>query len=122
MEPVVVGIAAAFALMGVFALAWPGRVVAFVGTTALTVDGRNEVRAVYGGFGLTIATALLWGMLSPRLAPGVFFATGLALWGMAAGRAISVVIERSAGFYPWLFFAIELAGGGALLLAGLRSP
>ena len=122
MEPVVGGVAAAFALMGSFALVWPERVVAFFGTTALSVDGRNEVRAVYGGFGLAMAAALLWGLLSPHLAPGVFFAAGLALWGMAAGRVISVLIERSAGFYPWLFFGIELVGGGALLLAGLRAP
>jgi hypothetical protein len=115
-------IAALFAAMGIFALLWPARIMAFFGTSELTLAGRNEVRAVYGGFGLAAAAALTWGLLSPRLAPGIFFALGLALWGMAAGRGISVLIDKKADPLLWLFFAAELAMGGVLILANLRSP
>jgi hypothetical protein len=108
--------------MGVFALAWPGRVMAIFGNTELTLAGRNEVRAVYGGFGLAAASALAWGLLSPRLGPGIFFALGLSLWGMAAGRAISVLIDKKADPLLWLFFASELVMGGILIFANLRSP
>ena len=115
-------IAALFAGMGVFALVWPGRVMAIFGNNELTLAGRNEVRAVYGGFGLAAASALAWGLLSPRLGPGIFFALGLSLWGMAAGRAISVLIDKKADPLPWLFFASELVMGGILIFANLRSP
>ena len=115
-------VAALFAGMGVFALAWPGRVMAIFGNTELTLAGRNEVRAVYGGFGLAAASALAWGLLSPRLGPGIFFALGLSLWGMAAGRAISVLIDKKADPLLWLFFASELVMGGILIFANLRSP
>jgi hypothetical protein len=122
MQAAVGVVAALFAGMGVFALAWPGRVMAIFGNTELTLAGRNEVRAVYGGFGLAAASVLVWGLLSPRLAPGIFFAMGLALWGMAAGRAISVLIDKKADAMLWLFFASELAMGGILIFANLRSP
>lgn len=114
-------IAAAFAAMGVFALVWPARVTALVGTPELTLAGRNEVRAVYGGFGLAAASALAWGLLSPRLGPGIFFAMGLAVWGMAAGRVISVLVDKKSEPLPWLYFAVELVAGAILVFANLTS-
>lgn len=113
-------VAVLFAAMGVFALTWPARVVALFGAEEPTLAGRNEVRAVYGGFGLAAASALVWGLLSPRLAPGIFFALGMALWGMAAGRVLSVLIDRKSDLLPWLFFAVELAAGGLLVFTSLR--
>ena len=121
MEGAVGVIAALFAAMGIFALAFPNRVVAIFGTPELTLAGRNEVRAVYGGFGLAAASALAWGLLSPRLAPGIFFALGVALWGMAAGRILSILIDRRADPMPWLFLAAEVVMGALLILANLRA-
>ena len=121
MEATVGIVAALFALMGGLALAWPGRIVALFGISELTADGRNEVRAVYGGLGLAAALALVWGLVNPRLAPGIFYTMGLLLWGMAAGRVISLLIERRAGFFPYLFLGVELVGGGALLWASIRA-
>jgi hypothetical protein len=114
-------IAALFAGMGVFALVWPARLLGLFGTPELTLAGRNEVRAVYGGFGLAAASALLWALLSPRLAPGIYFALGLALWGMAAGRILSALIDKKSEPLSWLIFAVELVAGGVLILANLRS-
>lgn len=114
-------IAALFAAMGVFALVWPARISALVGTPELTLAGRNEVRAVYGGFGLAVASALVWGLVSPRLGPGIFFALGLAVWGMAAGRVISVLVDKKSELLPWIFFAVELVAGAVLIFANIRS-
>ena len=113
---IVVAVALFFAGMGGFALAWPERVVALFGTPALTADGRNEVRAVYGGYGLAVAGILVVTLREPSWAPGALLAVSVSLFGMAGGRLVSRAAEGSAGRYPWLFFGIELALSAALLL------
>jgi hypothetical protein len=111
-----------FFLMGITALWKPEQVVAYFGTTSLTRDGRNEVRAVYGGFGVAVAV-LLWSTLwVPALRSGVLVAIAVSLGGMASGRFASALADGSPGLYPWLFCAVELALAAALLVAlGLSS-
>lgn len=111
-------VAAFFAGMGLVALLQPERVLAFFGTRHLTRDGRNEVRAVYGGFGIAIAILLL-GTLSffASLRDGILFAVAVALLGMAAGRLISAAIDGNPGRYVWIFFGIELLLAGMLFRA-----
>ena len=111
----VVGVALFFALMGAYALVHPEQVVAVFGTRGLTVDGRNEIRAVYGGFGVAVAAALWVSLRAPAWAPGVLFAVALALLGMAGGRLVSLAVDRGLGGYPALFGATELVLGGSLL-------
>lgn len=113
----VVGVAVFFALMGLVALATPDRVLAFFGTRALTRDTRNEVRAVYGGFGLAIAGALCATFFLPSLRDGTLMTVTLALLGMAGGRLVAVVVDGSPGVFPWLFFGVEIALAAALLAA-----
>ncbi len=110
-----------FAGMGLFALAWPERVVGFFGTPGLTVDGRNEVRAVYGGFGAAVAALLLWSLAEPPLARGIHVAVGIALLGMAFGRVVSCAVDGGAGRHPWLFLAVEIALAACLLGAAARA-
>ncbi len=110
-----------FATMGAFALVWPERVVAFFGTAGLTVDGRNEVRAVYGGFGIAVGGVLVAALRAPGWGPGAFLAISVALFGMAAGRIVSLAADGDAGRYPWLYFGVELMLGAALLLAFSRA-
>ena len=110
-------IAAAFAAMGLVALARPERIVAYFGTRELSRDGRNEVRAVYGGFGLAIAGLLGAAQMHAALRPGALLAVAVTLLGMAAGRVVSTLIDGAPGRWPWIFMAVELAGGCALLLA-----
>lgn len=111
-------VAAFFAGMGLVALLQPERVLAFFGTSRLTRDGRNEVRAVYGGFGLAVAVLLL-GTLSflATLRDGILVSIAAALLGMAAGRLISIAIDGNPGRYPWLFFMVELVLAAMLLRA-----
>lgn len=115
-------IAIGFLLMALVAFASPATVVAYFGVTDLTIDGRNEVRAVYGGFGLVVAGLVAVAPYWPRFGPGILLTVAGALLGMALGRGISRGVDGGAGFYPWLFFCIEVAGGGALIAALMALP
>lgn len=114
----IVLVAAFFAGMGLVALAWPTRVLAFFGTPELTRDGRNEVRAVYGGFGLAVAGLLLASIRLPEIRSGILVTIAVALLGMAGGRLISTLTDGAPGFYPWLFFGVEIVLA-TLLIASL---
>lgn len=122
MEIVTGVVAVGFLLMALIAFASPATVVAYFGMTELSIDGRNEVRAVYGGFGLVIAGLVAVAPYWPRFGPGILLAVAGSLFGMALGRAISRAVDGGAGFYPWLFFIIELAAGGALVAALMAMP
>jgi len=108
--------------MALVAFASPATVVAYFGIAELSVDGRNEVRAVYGGFGLVVAGLVAVAPYWPRFGPGILLTIALSLFGMALGRVISRTVDGGAGFYPWLFFVIEVAGGGALIAALMMMP
>ena len=110
-----------FAAMGAAALVRPPVVWAPFGVEPTTPASRNEVRAVYGGFGLALAVLLV---LADRSAEGfrdgVLVAVAVALAGMAAGRVIGFVVEPSgARGFPLLFGAIEVLLALALLEAAL---
>lgn len=113
----VAAVAAFFFAMGAVALVRPEQVVVYFGTSTLTRDGRNEVRAVYGGFGIAVALLLLATLWLPQIRAGILVAVGVALLGMAVGRLVSAAIDGSPGFVPWLFCGVELALSGALVLA-----
>ena len=106
-----------FVLMGGSALARPDFIVGFFGAKAETADFRNEIRAVYGRFGVFLGALLL---LSDHLfgaqSEGIFVACSVALFGMAAGRLVSFVFERT-GMWPVFFFFVELSGGALLYSA-----
>ena len=114
-------VAVFFAGMGLVALARPERITATFGSPSLTADGRNEVRAVYGGFGLAVAAMLALGSSTP-LGDGIYVAVGIALLGMACGRLAAALVERPAGFYPcWFYCALE-AGMAGILMAAVAVP
>lgn len=112
---VVITVALGFALMGAAALARPALIVGHFGIDTLTAEFRNEVRAVYGGFGLAVAGMLLVSLVQTTHATGMQVAVAVSLLGMAAGRLISWSIERT-GCWPWVFGAIEVLAGGSLWL------
>jgi hypothetical protein len=112
----VLAVAAFFLGMGALALLRPEQIVRFFGTTSLTRDGRNEVRAVYGGFGMSIACLLAAAPWLPGLQKGVLLSVGVALAGMALGRFVSIGVEGGAGTYPWLFLCVEGALAAVLFL------
>lgn len=107
----VVGLA--LAAMGLGALWRPALVWRPFGGTAATADLRNEVRAVYGGFGVAVGGLLMLSAGCPTLTAGVHAALAVALLGMAAGRLVGFAVER-AGAWPWCFAALEAVAGAAL--------
>jgi hypothetical protein len=111
-------VATFFVLMGLVALAVPERVSSTFGIPTLTPAGRNEVRAVYGGFGVAIGALLFATAALPTHADGVRLAVAVALGGMAGGRLLAAAIERPGAFYPaWFYCGVEIAGAVALLAA-----
>ena len=70
--------------MGVCALVRPQFEVSFVKLVPDTADARNEVRAVYGGFGIAIAVLLAVAAQDVGIRSGVLLAVAVALLGMAA--------------------------------------
>jgi hypothetical protein len=112
-------VAVFFAAMGVYALAVPVRVLDAFGVRVETPDGRNEVRAVYGGFGLAVAGLLAAAAAGLAPAPeGVLLAVGFGTAGMAAGRLVGRLVERPRALYPvWLYFWVEVAIAAVLVAA-----
>jgi uncharacterized protein DUF4345 len=111
-------VAALFLGMGAYALATPAAIPAIFGVEVRSADGRSEVRAVYGGFGLAVAALLIVAAAGAGTArEGILVAVGFAVAGMAAGRVVSRAVEPSSGFYPIGFFFLAEVVMAALLLA-----
>lgn len=115
-------VAAGFAAMGAYALAAPAALLRPMGIAVDAPDGRSEVRAVYGGFGLATAGVLAAAATGGGgVREGILVAVGFALAGMAAGRLLSAVADGPASPWPvWAFVGIE-AVSAALLLAAAWS-
>ena len=115
-----------FILMGLVALAAPQRITAIFGMAQLTPEGRNEVRAVYGGFGIAVGAVLIAALYDASLRPGVPIAVAAALFGMAAGRAASALFEAAAALLSSLVLLSDRNGHGTdpleLGLTGSRAP
>jgi hypothetical protein len=108
MLPVVLAITAlGFAFMGLIAVAAPERVTRQFGIPNLDADGRNEVRAVYGGFGIAVAAALVAALFAPDWRVPAAAAVAVALGGMTLGRAYSAVIDKRIGHFPAIYGSIE---------------
>ncbi len=106
-----------FLAMGLVALAAPARILATFGVVVETPEGRAEVRAVYGGFGVAVGALLIAALATPSIRDGVFVAIAVAVFGMAAGRVATGLLGERLGLWPtWAFCAIEL--GLAALLVG----
>jgi len=115
----VVVVAVFFAGMGLAALLKPAFIWAPFGVAPTTPESRNEVRAVYGGFGLAVAALLFWAdNETADFRDGVVVAIAIAHFGMAAGRVLSALVEpRALLGFPGFFLLVEAGLGGLLLSA-----
>jgi hypothetical protein len=102
----------------VYALVVPRRVLSLFGVDVATVDGRNAVRAVYGGFGVAMCVVLGVALRAPGLRDGVLVCAAVALLGMAGGRVVAALVDGRPGVFPWLFGGVEIVL--ALVLLGAR--
>ena len=115
---IALGVAAlGFAAMGLGSLLRPEQVLAQFGVSRLDIDGRNEVRGVYGGCGLAMAAILALAAIDDVMRGGIALTVAVALVGMALGRLISAVTDRGITRIPVVYLVIELVGAGALLYA-----
>ncbi len=114
-SPAITAVAIFFIGMGALALSAPQRLARLVGLDASPRRGINEIRAVYGGFGVAMGSLLVYTADDPALRAGICLTLALALFGMAAGRLISAIVER--GLHPlMLALALMELTLGALLL------
>ncbi len=98
-----------FLAMGVLALADPDRFLGPLGLRCENRSGRNEVRAVYGGYGIAMAGVCAVALANPALRPGLTGVLAAALLGMVAGRLWSVIVDRGACRLMWGALAVELS-------------
>lgn len=107
-----------FAGMGALALAVPSAIPRMFGAQMPTAASRNEVRAVYGGFGIAVATLLAATAHDPTARTWVHRVAGVSLLGMAAGRLVDLALSADRpGFWPvGPVLAGETALGAALLV------
>jgi hypothetical protein len=106
--------AAGFLLMGIVGLVNPTRITSYFKVPVITSDMRNEIRAVYGGFGIAMAAALAGAVQYEEYRVGILATISTALLGMACGRIVSFAIERDVGKYPYIYLCVELVMGGSL--------
>jgi Domain of unknown function (DUF4345) len=110
-----IGIAALmYFALGVTALAMPMRLLRGVGITVVGRAGRNEIRAVYGGFPLAVAGLLCASFAMPTVANGMLLALAVATLGMAVGRIISALLDRGIGKLPMVFAVMEMVVAGLI--------
>jgi hypothetical protein len=96
-----------FAAMGAVMLWRPEYLSQVTGLELSTPESRSEARAVYGGFGVAMALALFTAIVYSDFRGGIMFTTGLALIGMAAGRAYAAWLERPTSPVIWGLLAGE---------------
>ena len=99
-----------FAAMGGVMLWQPQYITRVTNIELSTPESRSETRAVYGGFGIAMALALLVAMISMDLRGGIMLTAGLSLIGMACGRGYAAWLERPTSPIIW-----GLLGGEAIL-------
>lgn len=110
-------VAVFFLLMGLVGLARPKNITDNFYVPEITSDMRNEIRAVYGGFGVAIFGLLIASTRIDSLRDGILVTVAVSVLGMAAGRIISFIIERPKGPYPYIYFVAEIMIGAMLLSA-----
>lgn len=118
LEIVLVGLVAIFFLiMGITALIDPQGTLRVFEPQIFNSDMRNEIRAVYGGFGIAVGGTLLATLKYASIAGGARAAIAIALIGMATGRTISFVLEPALSSFPALFLGAELLMASMLYIS-----
>ncbi|MEM7291779.1 MAG: DUF4345 family protein [Pseudomonadota bacterium] len=105
-----------FLAMGLTALYDPLMITSYFDLISVPAPFGNEIRAVYGGFGIAVAGTLILGEFKTTFRPGILVTTSLALFGMAGGRLVSGFIADDLAGYPQIFFLLECTLGSLLLV------
>lgn len=102
--------ALATAATGVFVLVAPRKTVGFTGLEPIGGRGISELRAVFGGLFIALGLTPLW------LGTPAFLMLGVGYLAIAAVRAVSIVVDRSAIPSNLISLATEIILGVVLVL------
>jgi hypothetical protein len=105
--------------LGVAALARPSTLLTGFGLVVAGRDGRNEVRAVYGGFPLAAAALVFSTLAGAPHADGVLLALAGSTLGMALGRVVSAAVDGGIGQLPLIFVFVELIVAALLAVSAV---
>ena len=108
-------IAACFVITGMISLIQPERILNYLGCESFSRNGKNEVRAVYGGLRIGIGLLLLATVSMPGIRTGIFLTVGIVLLGTILGRVISVLLDGSPTTPTWIITALESFQSGILV-------
>jgi Domain of unknown function (DUF4345) len=120
-ELLVIPCAGYFAWLGVNGLRRPRTLLRIFGIEVSSADGAAEIRAVYGGFPVVTAGALLASLVWRELDVAVAVAVAAAMVGMVLGRLASYVVDRSLSKAAVVFLVIDVVVALALVGAALLS-
>jgi hypothetical protein len=107
-------------LTGYSGLAAPVRFSQLLGYMLTGFDGRNEVRAQYGGFFLAIAAAVILALAGKVPRQAALILNAVLFGGLIAGRVLSLVIDggmHEYGRYIQILFLIDATGFSLSLIA-----
>ena len=104
----IVSVAIFFFYMGFGALLDPESTLSYFSAGPLGADMRNEVRAVYGGYGVAICLLLLATLWMTSIKTGARLAVLVSVGGMAGGRSLSMLVEQPVGDFPFIILIVEV--------------
>jgi hypothetical protein len=124
---VIVGVVGAVTLLlglvGLFRPEWAMNFIGYaVASNAAATLVRGEIRAVYGGLMLAAGVFTMLAAPAPLANKGRLLLLSTLWLGAGAGRLFGAFVDGNPGLFGWLFFALELGGGSALLYASLFAP
>jgi|HubBroStandDraft_5_1064220.scaffolds.fasta_scaffold623185_2 hypothetical protein len=107
----------------------PGTFGRQLGFALAGIDGRNEIRAQYGGFFLAVAIASILALAGVIPRQAAFLVNAVLFGGLITGRVMSLAVDSGGGEYGPLIralFFIDAAGFilslAALYLDRFRAP
>lgn len=113
--------AAFYSFIGINAMRRPKNLLRNFGLIAESADARNEIRGVYGGMTLALGALLTSTLVVRTNAVGILAAVAVWTIGMALGRVVSAILDRSFGAAPRFWCMAEVLVATALAAAAWLS-
>lgn len=106
---------------GLYCFAQPAMLADAAGVVATTPTATTEIRAMYGGLQAAIGTLALAALFRERLIPGVLLTLVFLTGGLAATRAVGLMIDGSMSDYTLGGLIFEIISCGLALFALIRA-
>jgi len=89
----------------------------YLGYTLAGADGRNEIRAQYGGFFLAVTVGSVLAVMGVIPQPVGFLVNAIVFGGLITGRLVSLVFDRDRGGYGSVIRALFWIDGTGFALS-----